>query len=56
MATHETPHGQLRTRWLGWVPFAGIVMIAIGMAQIVFGLAALARSGAYITQSTPGCW
>ncbi|MGP4015133.1 DUF7144 family membrane protein [Saccharopolyspora sp. 5N708] len=49
MTSHEVPHGQLRTRWLGLVIFAGIMMIAIGVTQIVFGIAALARSGMYMT-------
>lgn len=42
--------GQIRTGWLGWVAFAGIAMIVIGIAHVLYGIAAFARSGTYLTQ------
>ena len=50
MATHGAR--PIRTRWVGWVYFAGIVMLGIGIIQIVSGFLALARSGAtYVAPS-----
>jgi hypothetical protein len=45
MTSTNVPHRGVRTRWLGWVLFAGIVMLAIGVVQILDGLALLSRSG-----------
>ncbi|WP_263251224.1 DUF7144 family membrane protein [Saccharopolyspora rosea] len=39
MATHP------RTGWVGWVYFAGAVLLVGGVVQFINGLSALARSG-----------
>jgi hypothetical protein len=52
MTSANVPHHRLRTRWLGWIVFAGIVMLAIGIVQILYGLAALSRSGMTVISQT----
>lgn len=40
--------GHVRTRWIGWVVFAGIVLILAGIVNIVDGVFTLSRSGAVV--------
>lgn len=50
MATHGAH--PVRTGWVGWVYFGGIVLVVIGVVQFINGLVALARSGTtFITPS-----
>jgi hypothetical protein len=46
MTSHDVPHGGVRTRRMGWVVFAGTVLVAIGIVQVCYGIAALSRPGA----------
>lgn len=39
------------TRWVGWVLFAGCMMVILGTFQVVAGLAALFNDGYYIVTS-----
>ncbi|MEU5845043.1 DUF7144 family membrane protein [Saccharopolyspora shandongensis] len=45
MTSHNVPHRGLPTRWLGWVIFAGIVLLIVGVVQVIYGIASFARSG-----------
>lgn len=50
-SAHMPRHG-VRTRWLGWIIFAGIVMLAIGVVQVLYGFAALMRTGTTFISQT----
>ena len=39
------------TRWVGWVLFAGCIMIVLGTFQVIAGLAALFNDGYYVVTS-----
>lgn len=39
------------TRWVGWVLFAGCMMIILGAFQVIAGLAALFNDGYYVVTS-----
>jgi len=41
-----------RTAWLGWVYFAGIMMITVGFFQAISGLVALFDDGYYLVGSS----
>ncbi|MFI0462695.1 MULTISPECIES: DUF7144 family membrane protein [Saccharopolyspora] len=45
MTSHNVPHRGLPTRWLGWVIFAGVVLLVVGVVQVIYGIAAFTRSG-----------
>jgi hypothetical protein len=52
MATHGASRGHIRSGWVGWVYFAGTVLVLIGAVQFINGLFALSRSGTtFITPS-----
>jgi hypothetical protein len=48
MASQDAGHGHLRTRWAGWIVFAGLILILAGIVNIINGIAALSRSGAVV--------
>lgn len=48
MAASDAEHGHLRTRWIGWIVFAGLLLILGGVVNIVNGVVALSRSGAVV--------
>lgn len=48
MAAQSAEHGRLRTRWVGWIVFAGLLLILAGIGNILDGVAALSRSGAVV--------
>lgn len=43
MATHRT--SPVRSAWVGWVYFGGIVLLVAGVIQFINGLGALIRTG-----------
>lgn len=51
MASH-VQHGPVRTRWVGWVFFAGIFMILTGIVQLINGLMELFRSNTVVVLQT----
>lgn len=51
MASHAH-HGPVRTRWVGWVFFAGIFMILTGIVQLINGLVELFRSNTVVVLQT----
>ncbi|MBB5159785.1 DUF7144 family membrane protein [Saccharopolyspora phatthalungensis] len=51
MTSHNVPRGGIRTRWLGWVIFAGILLLLVGVVQLVHGIAAFSHSGTAVTQT-----
>lgn len=40
------------TGWVGWVIFAGVAMIVLGAFSIIEGLAAVYRTGVYVSTSS----
>lgn len=48
MAPSDAEHGHLRTRWVGWIVFAGVFLILAGIVNVVNGVVALSRSGAVV--------
>lgn len=45
-----TAHGAhpVRTGWVGWIYFGGIVLLVVGVIQFINGLVAFAHSGATV--------
>lgn len=48
MAAPDAEHGHLPTRWVGWIVFAGLLLILGGIVNIVNGVVTLSRSGAVV--------
>lgn len=48
----QPPEKAKQTGWVGWVVFAGIMMILIGAFQVVAGLIALFRNTYYLVTSS----
>ncbi|MEV0705009.1 hypothetical protein AB0I53_44820 [Saccharopolyspora sp. NPDC050389] len=48
MTSRNMPRRGISTPWLGWVIFAGIVLLVVGVVQVIYGIAAFTRSGATI--------
>jgi hypothetical protein len=48
MASQHAEHGRLRTRWVGWIVFAGTLLILAGIVNIIDGVVALSRAGAMV--------
>lgn len=48
MASSGAEHGHLRTRWVGWIVFAGVFLVLAGIVNIVDGVVALSRSGVVV--------
>jgi len=44
----DTPYGDVRTAWTGWVIFGSVMLILMGAFQIIEGLVALFDEGFYL--------
>jgi hypothetical protein len=47
-ADPQTPYGDVRSAWTGWVIFGSVMLILMGAFQIVEGLVALFNDGFYL--------
>jgi hypothetical protein len=47
-ADPQTPYGDVRSAWTGWVIFGSVMLILMGAFQIVEGLVALFDDGFYL--------
>lgn len=47
-SVRENPHGPVRTRWVGWVVFAGVFLVLAGIVNLLNGVVALSRSAAVV--------
>lgn len=50
-APYTGPRGPRRTAWLGWIVFAGVMMIILGAFEFIEGLVALVNDEYYVVAS-----
>jgi hypothetical protein len=51
-AGHRADHAAERTGWVGWIIFAGVVMIVLGAFQVITGLVALFQKSYYLVTAS----
>ncbi len=50
-AGYRTERAAERSGWVGWIVFAGVVMIVLGAFQVIEGLVAVFKHGYYLVAS-----
>jgi hypothetical protein len=49
---YQADHASERTGWVGWIIFAGVVMIVLGAFQVIAGLVALFQKSFYLVTTS----